>query len=83
VLVQGALRRSSTGPDYRTQLDFNHLSATPLPLTDVNLTLGEGEYVSGRCFDDHPRSWQLRTRLRYVNPDGAQIVDSTQQCGVR
>ena len=84
VLLQGILRRGETRPDYRVQLDLNHISqATAFPITDLDLKLQRGRYISARCgTEDRLRAWQLRTRLRYVNPTSFQKVDSTQRCSV-
>jgi hypothetical protein len=82
VLLQGILRRGETRPDYRVQLDLNHISqATPFPITDLDLRLQRGHYISAHCgTEDFLRGWQLRTRLRSVNPSSFQKVDSTQRC---
>jgi hypothetical protein len=84
VLLQGTLRRGETRPDYRVQLDLNHIAqATPLPITDLVLTLDRGSYVSARCAtEDSVHGWQLRTRIRYANPRKVQTLDdSAQRCG--
>ena len=83
VLLQGALRRGETGPDYGVQLDLNHLTqAAAFPITDLVLTLHRGDYLSARCaIEDSVRGWQLRTRVRYANPRRVQTLDDyAQRC---
>ncbi len=84
LLLLGDLRKSAAGSDYGTQIDFNHItSATPIPVTDLDLTLRRTRYVRARCFEDFSRTWQLRTKVRYAHPDSVQTVDSAQRCAVR
>jgi hypothetical protein len=83
VLLQGTLRPRATGPAYKVQLDFKHITqaAGVNPINDLNLTLQRGRYITARCaHEDAFRGWQLRTKLTYINPSRARAVDSTQRC---
>jgi hypothetical protein len=93
LLVVGFLEDDTTA-DYGMALSFNHLTRVePVPLTDLNLTLQNGQYVSARCgLEDFLHGWQLRTKVSYLTPRRGgpgnprrhprtrQTVDSRQQC---
>jgi hypothetical protein len=85
VLLDGAYTTnpSSLGGDFSggKQLLFSGIhAASPLPLTDFNVTVGKptvGNYVSARCHDgDH--KWNLKTKFTYNS--GTQTVSSSQTC---
>jgi len=85
VLLDGVYSANpgSLGGDFSTgkQLLFSGIhAASPLPLTDFNVTVGKptvGNYVSARCHDgDH--KWNLKTKFTYDS--GTQTVSSSQTC---
>jgi hypothetical protein len=86
VLLDGVLSTnpSSLGSDYANgkQLLFTGIhAASPLPLTDFNVTVGKptvGNYISARCHDgDH--KWNLKTKFTYNGPT-TQTVNASQTC---
>ncbi len=81
VLLEGIYRRASG--DYGTQLDIDHINAaSPLPLTDFRTTIKRRRYVSARCRDRN-KTWNLKTRFTYTNPNATQTVHSKQSCRVK
>jgi hypothetical protein len=68
---------------YGRDLRFNRLNRVePVPLTDLDLTLENGDYVSARCsVADLFEGWRLRTKVGYVEPRSVQAVESSQPCG--
>jgi hypothetical protein len=84
VLLDGALSANPTslGGDFKggKQLLFRNITqASPLPLTDFNVTVKKGSYVSARCHDTNHK-WNLKTTFTYLNPAGTQSVNSSQTC---
>ncbi|HEY7151106.1 MAG TPA: hypothetical protein VH391_05450 [Solirubrobacterales bacterium] len=81
LLVRGFLAHSRLR-GYRKALRFNRLNgAEPLPLTDLDLTLQKGDYISAHCSSaDSERGWRLRTKVGYVKPRRVQRVEATQRC---
>jgi len=86
VLLDGkySANPTSLGGDFSggKQLLFSGIhAASPLPLTDFNVTVGKptvGNYVSARCHDtDH--KWNLKTKFTYNGPT-TQTVSSSQTC---
>jgi hypothetical protein len=85
VLLDGALSTnpSSLGSDYAggKQLKFVGIhAASPLPLTDFNVTVGKPSaptYASARCHDsDH----KLNLKTKFTYSSGTQTVSSSQTC---
>lgn len=72
----------SPRPGYGRELRFNRMNRVqPFPLTDLDITLRRGHYVSAHCSPaDSRRGWQLRTKVGYVKPRRVQRVHSTQRC---
>jgi hypothetical protein len=72
----------SPRPGYGRKLSFNRMNRVqPFPLTDLDLTLQRGHYVSAHCSpEDHFHGWRLRTKVGYVKPPRVQVVNSTQEC---
>jgi hypothetical protein len=80
LLWQGSLADAPDGSGYGRVLTLRHLAA-PVQINDLNLTLGNGDYVSARCSSpDALDGWQLRTQLRYLRPRSAQTMHSIQPC---
>ena len=85
VLLDGKLSAnpSSLGTDFANgkQLLFSGIhAASPLPLTDFNVTVGKptvGNYVSARCHDSN-HQWNLKTKFTYSS--GTQTVNGSQTC---
>jgi hypothetical protein len=89
VLLDGkySANPSSLGGDYANgkQLLFSGIhAASPLPLTDFNVTVGKptvsnaGNYVSARCHDGN-HQWNLKTKFTY-NGGATQTVNASQTC---
>jgi hypothetical protein len=83
VLLDGALKAANK-PGYGKLLDFTGIhAASPLPLTDFNVTVGKGvapnatNYISAKC-SHSPKVWKLQTKFTYSS--GTQTVNSTQSC---
>ena len=86
VLLDGAYstNASSLGGDYSggKTLTFAHITqASPLPLTDFNVTVKKGSYISAKCGDSN-KQWNMTTVFTYVNPSATQTVHSSQACTV-
>jgi len=81
LLAKGFLAHSPLD-GYRRELSFNRLNRVePFPLTDLNLTLRRGDYISARCASgDSRRGWHLRTKVGYVKPRSVQVAKSIQRC---
>jgi hypothetical protein len=80
VLLQGVFKKSRLGGDFGKNLDFKHITqASPLPLTDFNVTAHKGNYVSARCHDANHK-WNLKTKFTYVHPSRSQTVSTSQTC---
>ena len=85
VLLDGkySTNPSSLGTDFANgkQLLFSGIhAASPLPLTDFNVTVGKptvGNYVSARCHDGN-HQWNLKTKFTYDT--GTQTVSSSAAC---
>ena len=85
VLLDGkySTNPSSLGTDFANgkQLLFSGIhAASPLPLTDFNVTVGKptvGNYVSARCHDSN-HQWNLKTKFTYDT--GTQTVSSSAAC---
>jgi hypothetical protein len=85
VLLDGKLSAnpSSLGSDFANgkQLLFTGIhAASPLPLTDFNVTVGKptvGNYISARCHDGN-HQWNLKTKFTYDS--GTQTVNASQAC---
>jgi hypothetical protein len=61
------------------QLDLNNIpSVTPLPLTDVNFAIQQGNFVAGRC-DDTPAQLNMKAVFTYNNGT-TQTVNASQAC---
>ncbi len=87
VLLDGALKPANKS-GYGKQLDFNHIhAASPLPLTDFNVTVGKGvpgannvkNWISARC-SHATKTWKLQTKFTYNA--GTQTKNATQKCTV-
>jgi hypothetical protein len=86
VLLDGALSAANvTG--YGKKLTFANIhAASPLPLTDFNVTVGKptvanaANYISARC-SHTSKTWKLRTTFTY-NGGTTQTVNKTQACTV-
>jgi hypothetical protein len=83
VLLDGKLSAANK-PGYGKLLDFNNIhAASPLPLTDFNVTVGKptvpgaGNYISAKC-SHSPKQWKLQTKFTYSS--GTQTVNSHQTC---
>ncbi len=85
VLLDGALKAANKA-GYGKLLDFQHIhAASPLPLTDFNVTVGKPKvsnaknYISAKC-SRSIKKWKLQTKFTYSA--GTQTVNSTQACKV-
>lgn len=78
VVLQGVLKGASG--DFGTELDVNNIPQA-LPLSDFQVTVERGSYVSARCHDGD-REWNLRARFTYTTPSGTQTVNDSQTCQV-
>jgi len=85
VLLRGIIKPNPTTlpADYvgGKMVDFNHItSAAAFPLTDFQVTVKRGNYISARCHDaDH----QLNIRGKFTYNDGqSDTVSSSQTCTV-
>ncbi len=87
VLLDGALKPAGIA-GYGKLLDFNHIhAASPLPLTDFNVTVGKGapgavnakNWISARCSHLN-KTWKMRTKFTYNA--GTQTKNATQKCTV-
>ena len=78
--VQGTFRTSPLGGDYGRQLDID-ISPIGFLVTDINLTMRRGNYISARCNDPF-RVWDLQTKFTYGTSSNTQTqtVNSTQTC---
>jgi hypothetical protein len=80
LLWQGSLAYAPDGSGHGSVLTLRHL-ARPVQITDLNLTLGNGDYVSARCdSQDAQEGWQLQTQLSYLKPRSVQTMHSIQPC---
>jgi hypothetical protein len=79
--LRGVLRASPLGGDYGKQLDINSISKFGFFVTDFNVTVKKGKYISARCHDPN-HVWNLRTTFGYgtTSTSATQTVDSTQTC---
>ncbi len=84
VLLDGALKAANKS-GYGKQLDFQHIhAASPLPLTDFNVTVGKptvstaGNYVAAKC-SHSIKKWKLQTKFTY-DSGPVQTVNSSQTC---
>lgn len=87
VLLDGALKAANK-PGFGKLLDFKNItSASPLPLTDFNVTVGKPKvpnaknYISAKCSHSN-HTWKLQTKFTYTNPAATQTVNSHQTCKV-
>ena len=73
VVLRGLFRAASG--DFGTQLDVNNIPQA-LPLSDFQVTVERGSYVSARCHDAN-RHWNLRTKFPTPeqHPDGERQPD--------
>ena len=89
VLLDGkwAANPTSLGGDYSggRQLTFANIhAASPLPLTDFNVTTGKptvanaGNYASARCHDSN-HQWNMKVKFTY-NGGATQTRNPTQTC---
>jgi hypothetical protein len=74
--------RHSPRHGFGRELSFNRMNRVqPFPLTDLDLTLQRGHYVSAHCSPkDAFDGWRLRTKVGYVKPRRVQVVNSTHEC---
>ena len=79
VLLQGLLKGASG--DYGTQLDVNNIPG-PLPLSDFQVSVKRGRYVSARCHDGN-KTWNMKAKFTYVTPSATQTVNSSETCRVK
>jgi hypothetical protein len=84
VLLDGGLKAAGK-PGYGKLLDFNNIhAASPLPLTDFNVTVGKptvpgaGGWISAKC-SHSPKTWKLQTKFTY-DSGSPQTINSTQTC---
>ena len=83
VILKGVLKANPTSlpADYvgGPQVDFNNItSVAAFPLTDFNVNVQKGSYVSARCHDgDHKLN--LRTKFTYNN-NTTQTVNASKAC---
>jgi hypothetical protein len=82
VLLDGALKPANK-PGYGKLLDFQNINtASPLPLTDFNVTVGKptvpgaGGWISAKC-SHTPKKWKMQTKFTYSS--GTQTINSTPQ----
>jgi len=82
VLLDGALKPANKA-GYGKLLDFQNINtASPLPLTDFNVTVGKptvpaaGGWISAKC-SHSPKKWKLQTKFTYSS--GTQTINSTPQ----
>jgi hypothetical protein len=81
VVLQGIVKQSPLGGDYRRQIDINNIDqASVFPVADLNFNLQKNDFVQARCFDAN-RVWNLRTKFTY-NDSTTQTVNSTKTCSV-
>jgi len=85
VLLEGIIKSnpSSLGADFAggRMVDFNHITqASPFPLTDFQVTVKRGNFISARCHDaDH----RLNIKAKFIYTDGqSDSVGSSQTCTV-
>jgi|tagenome__1003787_1003787.scaffolds.fasta_scaffold20213536_1 hypothetical protein len=85
VLLKGVVKPNPTslGGDFAggKQVDYNHItSVAAFPLTDFQVTVKKGSYVSARCHDtDH----RLNIKGKFTYNDGQfDIVGTSQACTV-
>jgi hypothetical protein len=79
VILKGIIKGSPIGGDFGRQVDFNHItSAAAFPLTDFQVGVQKGNYISARCHDGNHR-WNLRTKFTYNN-NTKQTVRSSKAC---
>lgn len=81
LLIRGFLEPSRLH-GYGKMFRFNRLNgAEPFPLTNLDLTIQRGDYVSARCSrEDSRRGWRLRAKVGYVKPRSVQVAESTRRC---